>query len=92
MYLLFCVQCRIKVELLKITNEINYNTFAIRIAVYSAIWISSVFFNYCLKCNFFFFPELIPESVIRPWDAAVIPDVRLVGNLPFNVATPFLIR
>jgi len=37
-------------------------------------------------------PELIPDSEIRPWDSPSIPDVRLVGNLPFNVATPFLIR
>ncbi len=48
----------------------------------------------CPQSNLVFFisPELIPESVIRPWDAPALPDVRLVGNLPFNVATPFLIR
>jgi dimethyladenosine transferase 1, mitochondrial len=35
---------------------------------------------------------MIPESEIREWDSPIIPDIRLVGNLPFNVATPFLIR
>lgn len=40
----------------------------------------------------FAFIEMIPESVRQPWDSHESPNLILVGNLPFNVATPFLIR
>lgn len=43
-------------------------------------------------CLFYNIEKLIPESVSVPWDDRAVPDVRLVGNLPFNVATPFIIR
>jgi len=36
--------------------------------------------------------DMIPAEARRPWDSAESPNVVLVGNLPFNVATPFLIR
>ncbi len=28
----------------------------------------------------------------RPWDSDDLPDVNLIGNLPFNIATPLLFK
>ncbi len=38
------------------------------------------------------FPELFPDELRVPWLSPGVPDIRLVGNLPFNVATPLVIR
>lgn len=35
--------------------------------------------------------ELLPEKLRQPWDEDV-PDIRMIGNLPFNVSTPLLIQ
>ena len=35
---------------------------------------------------------LFPDEARFPWDSVTPPPIRLIGNLPFNVATPFLIR
>ncbi len=35
---------------------------------------------------------LFPDELRVPWDSPVTPDIRLVGNLPFNIASPFIAR
>lgn len=35
--------------------------------------------------------NLFPEDLVRPWDAEP-PDIHLMGNLPFNVSTPLIIK
>ncbi|KAH7974462.1 hypothetical protein HPB49_015728 [Dermacentor silvarum] len=35
--------------------------------------------------------ELIPEELGVPWDSDNLPEVCLVGNLPFSVASPLLV-
>lgn len=39
----------------------------------------------------FNFEEIIPEELSTPWDSSP-PNVHLVGNLPFSVSTPLLIK
>lgn len=36
--------------------------------------------------------EFIPEELGVPWESDDLPEVQLVGNLPFSVASPLLIR
>lgn len=36
--------------------------------------------------------EFIPEELGMPWESDELPGVQLVGNLPFSVASPLLIR
>lgn len=36
--------------------------------------------------------DLIPEELSVPWDADELPGAHLVGNLPFSVASPLLVR
>jgi len=35
--------------------------------------------------------ELFPQGIRRDWEGNV-PDIRVVGNLPFNISTPLLIK
>ena len=41
--------------------------------------------------KFNFFTELFPDEFKRDWQD-VPPDIRVLGNLPFNVATPLLMK
>ncbi|KAK8756918.1 hypothetical protein V5799_000379 [Amblyomma americanum] len=36
--------------------------------------------------------EFIPEELSVPWESDNLPEVQVVGNLPFSVASPLLIR
>ncbi|ROT75755.1 putative dimethyladenosine transferase 1, mitochondrial [Penaeus vannamei] len=35
--------------------------------------------------------KLFPEDLAQPWDGQ-LPKIHLIGNLPFNIATPLIIR
>lgn len=35
--------------------------------------------------------EIIPKDLAQPWELAP-PNIHIIGNLPFNVSTPLLIR
>ena len=35
--------------------------------------------------------KLFPEELIKPWDDKP-PDIHIIGNLPFNVATPLIFQ
>ena len=35
--------------------------------------------------------NIFPDGLRRDWED-VVPDVRVVGNLPFNVSTPLIIK
>lgn len=43
----------------------------------------------CLHYNV---QKMFPKDIMRPWDSAETPPLCIIGNLPFNVATPYLIR
>ena len=36
--------------------------------------------------------EMVPQEAKVPWDSDSLSDLVLVGNLPFNVATPFFLK
>ena len=35
--------------------------------------------------------NLFPDTLRREWEAEV-PDIRVIGNLPFNISTPLIIK
>ena len=35
--------------------------------------------------------QIIPEELAKPWDSSP-PNIHIIGNLPFSVSTPLLIR
>ena len=35
--------------------------------------------------------QIIPQELAKPWDSSP-PDIHLIGNLPFSVSTPLIIR
>ncbi len=43
----------------------------------------------CLNYNM---SKLFPEELSRPWLDQDVPDIRLVGNLPFNIASALIVR
>ena len=50
-------------------------------------------FYYSLTCFFHppFWARLFPDVLRKGWNEG-IPNVRVLGNLPFNVSTPLIIR
>ena len=38
------------------------------------------------------FSEMVPQEAKVPWESDRLSDLVLVGNLPFNVATPFFLK
>ena len=35
--------------------------------------------------------NLFPDTLRKEWEAEV-PDIRVIGNLPFNISTPLIIK
>ena len=50
-----------------------------------------VLLNYSSEQRSPFSARLFPEVLRKDWDEE-IPNVRVLGNLPFNVSTPLIIR
>lgn len=36
--------------------------------------------------------RLFAEELRKPWETADLPDILMIGNLPFNISTPLIIR
>ena len=34
----------------------------------------------------------MPEELKTPWDTPDLPQITIIGNLPFNISTPLLIK
>ena len=45
-----------------------------------------------LNVDIIWFAGLLPEELKTPWETPDLPPIVIIGNLPFNISTPLVIK